>query len=178
MAQPRLWQQGHHPEAATVGGGIMRTAERPSTAWRRHRGCRQPSNRRGDNGATASTAELGRKLQRGSPKQIKPQGRDPLGGDRWRWWRLEAKATNPHGQKEERGEAEHMCHRAVMELAGARRSQARSSSAIQNRQSGLGLGTDREGERVRGRSAGLSRFGQAHLGGLTGGPRLSASLLI
>jgi hypothetical protein len=30
--QPRLWQGGHHPEAVTVRGGIVLTAERPSTA--------------------------------------------------------------------------------------------------------------------------------------------------
>jgi hypothetical protein len=30
-AQPRLWQEGHHPEAATARSGIMLTAERPST---------------------------------------------------------------------------------------------------------------------------------------------------
>jgi hypothetical protein len=31
-AQPRLWQGGHHPEAATVRSGIVLTAERPCTA--------------------------------------------------------------------------------------------------------------------------------------------------
>jgi hypothetical protein len=31
-AQPRLWQGGHRPEAATVRGGIVLTAEWPSTA--------------------------------------------------------------------------------------------------------------------------------------------------
>jgi hypothetical protein len=30
-AQPRLWQEGHHPEAATARSGIVLTAERPST---------------------------------------------------------------------------------------------------------------------------------------------------
>jgi hypothetical protein len=30
-AQPRLWQEGHHPEAATARSGIMLTTERPST---------------------------------------------------------------------------------------------------------------------------------------------------
>jgi hypothetical protein len=108
-------------------------------------------------GATAITQELGRELQRGSPEQIKLQGRDPLGGARRRWRRLEAKTTNPHGQKEERGEAEHMRHRATMELTGARRSRARSSSAIRDRHRGLGLGTDREG----GASEGDGRLGRA-----------------
>jgi hypothetical protein len=50
------------------GGGIVLTAERPSIAWRRRRGCRHPSNRRDDEGATSSTVELGQKLQRGSPE--------------------------------------------------------------------------------------------------------------
>jgi hypothetical protein len=57
---------------------------------------------------------------------------------------------NPDGQEEAHGEAEHMCHRAAVELAGAHRNRARNSSVIRNRQRGLGLGTDREGERVRG----------------------------
>jgi hypothetical protein len=82
--------------------------------------------------------------------------------------------TKPHGQEEERNEAKQMCQGAAADFAGARRSRARSSSAIRNRQRGLGLGLDREGRRVRGRLAGPSRSGQAHSGGLTGGPRLSA----
>jgi hypothetical protein len=57
---------------------------------------------------------------------------------------------NPHGQEEAHGEAEQMLHRAAAELAEARRNQARNSSAIRNHQRGLGLGTDRVGERVRG----------------------------
>jgi hypothetical protein len=56
----------------------------------------------------------------------------------------------PHGQEEARNEAEQICHRAAADLARDRRSRARSSSVIPNRQMGLGLGTDREGERVRG----------------------------
>jgi hypothetical protein len=82
--------------------------------------------------------------------------------------------TNPHGQKEEHDEAEHM-------RIGRRQSSPESGEELvgdSKSLEGLGLGTDREGERVRGRPTGLSRFGQAHLGGLTGGPRLSASLLI
>jgi hypothetical protein len=58
--------------------------------------------------------------------------------------------TKPHGQEEARDEAKQMHHRAAVELAGARRNRARNSSAIPSRQRGLGLGTDREGERVRG----------------------------
>jgi hypothetical protein len=79
--------------------------------------------------STASTKKLGRKLQQGQPEQIKPQGRDPLGGARRRWQRLEGRTTNPHGQEEAHGEAEQMRHRAAAELAGTRRNQARESSA-------------------------------------------------
>jgi hypothetical protein len=31
LAQPRLWQEGHHPEAATTRSGIVLMAERPIT---------------------------------------------------------------------------------------------------------------------------------------------------
>jgi hypothetical protein len=57
---------------------------------------------------------------------------------------------NPRGQEEAHGEAEQMRHRAAAELAGARQNRARNSSVIQNCHRGLGLGADREGERVRG----------------------------
>jgi hypothetical protein len=80
----------------------------------------------------------------------------------------------PHDQEEARNEAEQNHHRAAADLAGAHRSRARSSSVIRNRQRGLGLGLDQEGRRVRGRLAGPSQSGQAHSGGLIGGPRLSA----
>jgi hypothetical protein len=76
----RPWRR-HDDDAAAVvavrppsrgcdgeGGGIVLTTERPSIAWRRCQGCRQPSNRRGDKGDTASTVELGQELQRGSPE--------------------------------------------------------------------------------------------------------------
>jgi hypothetical protein len=43
-AQPRLWQGGHHPEAATARSGIVLMAVQPSTTpGRRRRGCRMPS---------------------------------------------------------------------------------------------------------------------------------------
>jgi hypothetical protein len=48
------------------------------------------------------------------------------------------------------GEAERMPHMATAELTGARRNRAKKSSAIQNRQRGLGLESDRVGKRVRG----------------------------
>jgi hypothetical protein len=120
-AQPRLWQRGHHPEAATARGRHRahgRAAEHSMAATSGLQVAIQPTRRRG---ATAITQELGRELQRGLPEQIKPHGRDPLGGARRRWRRLEAKATNPHGQKEEHGKAEHMHHRAATELAGVGR---------------------------------------------------------
>jgi hypothetical protein len=66
----------------------------------------------------ASTQDLGRKLQRGQPEQIEPQGRDPLSRARRRWRRLEARTTNPHSEEEACGEVEHMCHRAAAELVG------------------------------------------------------------
>jgi hypothetical protein len=77
--------------------------------------------------------------------------------------------TPRSGGKAQRGEAD-----APGGGGGSHRSRARSSSAIRNRQRGLGLGLDREGRRVRGRLAGPSRSSQAHSGGLTSGPRLSA----
>jgi hypothetical protein len=71
---------------------------------------------------------------------------------------------NPHGQMEVLDEVERLPHRAAVELAGARRNQARESSAIWDRQRGLGLGHDRVRERVRGRPAGPSWSDQAHSG--------------
>jgi hypothetical protein len=60
-------------------------------------------------------------------------------------WGVTAMLMKPCGQKEARNEAEQNRHRAATDLAGARRSRARSSSAIPNRQRGLGLGLDRGG---------------------------------
>jgi hypothetical protein len=56
----------------------------------------------------------------------------------------------PHGQKEARDEAEQRRHRAAADLVGARRSRARSSSAIQDRQRGIRVRNRPRGERVRG----------------------------
>jgi hypothetical protein len=83
-------------------------------------------------------------------------------------------STKPCGQNEARNEAEQNRHRVVADLARARRSRARSSSAIPNCERGLGLGLDRGGRRMREWLAGPSRSGQTRSGGLTGGPRLSA----
>jgi hypothetical protein len=124
--------------------------------------------------ATASTEKLGQKLQQGQPEQIKPRGRDPLGGARRRCRRLEARSTNPHGQEEAHGKAEQLRHRAAAELTGAHRNRARGSSAIRDRQRGIRVRRwPSEGESV-GRPARPSWFSQAHSGWLTGGPRLSA----
>jgi hypothetical protein len=150
-AQPQLWQGGHHPEAVTARGAA--SCSRPSgraqhlEATSGLQAAIQPMRRRR---ATTSTERLGRKLQWGQPEQIKPQGRDPLGGARRRWRWLEVRSTNPRGQEEAHSEAEQMRHRAAAELAGARRNRARNSSAIRNRQRGLGLGDNQAGERVRG----------------------------
>jgi hypothetical protein len=57
---------------------------------------------------------------------------------------------NPHGQEEAHDKGEQMRHRAAAELAEACQNRARGSSAIRNRQRGLGLGCDRAAERVRG----------------------------
>jgi hypothetical protein len=67
---------------------------------------------------------------------------------------------NSHGQMEALDEAEQLPHRATAELARARRNRTRESSAIRDRQRGLGLGHDR----VRGRPAGPSWSDQAHSG--------------
>jgi hypothetical protein len=150
-AQPRLWQGGHHPEATAARGAA--SCSRPSgreqqlEATSGLQAAIQPMRRRR---ATASTEKRGRKLQQGQPEQIKPQGRDPLGGAWRRWRRLEAKTTKPHGQEEACDKAEQIRHRAVADLAGAHWSRARSLSMIQNRQRGLGLETDREGEASEG----------------------------
>jgi hypothetical protein len=106
----------------------------------------------------------GQKLQRGQPEQIEPRGQDRLGEARRRWRRMAAKPTNPRGQMEALGEAERLPHMAASELAGARRNRAKKSSAIRNRQRGLGLASDRVRERVRGQPAGLGWSGQAHSG--------------
>jgi hypothetical protein len=47
---------------------------------------------------------------------------------------LEVKMTKPYGQEEARDEAKQKRHRAVADLAGARRSRAKSSSVILDRQ--------------------------------------------
>jgi hypothetical protein len=95
-AQPRLWQGGHHPEAATARGAA--SCSRPSSraqhleATSGLQAAVQLTRRRR---TTASTEKLGRKLQQGQPEQIRPRGRDPLGGVRRRWRRLGARSTNP-----------------------------------------------------------------------------------
>jgi hypothetical protein len=66
-------------------------------------------------------------------------GLDGDGGD----WRRGL--TKPHGQEDERDEAEQVRQRGAANLAGARRSQARSTSATWIARKGLGLGFDQEG---------------------------------
>jgi hypothetical protein len=63
---------------------------------------------------------------------------------------LEAEVTKPHGQEEERDKAKQMRQRAAADLAEARRSQTRSSSAIQDHQRGIMVRVRLRGERVRG----------------------------
>jgi hypothetical protein len=64
------------------------------------------------------------------------------GEARWRWRRLEAEVTKPHGQEEARDEAEQRRHRAAADLAGAGRGAHRRFKIARG---GLGLGFDREG---------------------------------
>jgi hypothetical protein len=71
------------------------------------------------------------------------------GGAQWRWRRLEAEVTKPHGQEEPHDEAEQRSHRAATDLAGARRSRARSSSATRSPE-GIRVRVRPRGERVRG----------------------------
>jgi hypothetical protein len=49
---------------------------------------------------------------------------------------------NPRDQEEAHDKAEQMRHRTAAKITGARQNRARKSSAIQNRQRGLGLGDD------------------------------------
>jgi hypothetical protein len=53
-------------------------------------------------------------------------------------------STKPRGQEEARGEAEQMRQRAAADLAGARRSRARSSSATRIAGGEIRVRTDRE----------------------------------
>jgi hypothetical protein len=66
------------------------------------------------------------------------------GGAQRRWQRLEAKTTKPHGQEEVRDEVEQMRQRAAADLAGTRRSRARSSSATRIAREEIRVRTDRE----------------------------------
>jgi hypothetical protein len=113
------------------GGVIVLTAERPSTSQRRRRGC---SNRPTD-AATRRAPQAPSSEDRSSSKARRSRssrmGKIYWGRARRRWRRLEAEVMKPHGQEEARDEAEQRHHQAAADLAGARRSQARSSSAIQ-----------------------------------------------
>jgi hypothetical protein len=85
--------------------------------------------------------------------------------------------TKPRGQEEERNEAKQRRQRVAADLAGARRSRARSASTTRIARGRIGLGfRPRGGERVRGRLGQAEPVRSNHLGGLTGGPRLSADL--
>jgi hypothetical protein len=58
---------------------------------------------------------------------------------------MAVKTTKPRGQEEARDVAEQMRQRPVADLAGARRSRARSSSATQIARGRIRVRTDREG---------------------------------
>jgi hypothetical protein len=123
----------------------MLTAKRPSTARRRRRGC---SGRPTD----AATRRAPRAPQSKGRSSSKLAGVDQaawarstgvgLDGDGGDWRRG---LTKPHGQEDERDEAEQVRQRAAANLAGARQSRARSTSVTWIARKGLGLGFDREG---------------------------------
>jgi hypothetical protein len=62
------------------------------------------------------------------------RGRARLGDERRTRWRMEVKQTDPHGQKREHEEADHLLHTATAETAGARRNWAATTSATHSRQ--------------------------------------------
>jgi hypothetical protein len=126
------------------------TAERPSTAQRRRRGCSsRPTDAAARRAPQAPKSEdkSSSKARRSRSSHI---GKIYWGGARRRWRRLEAGVMKPHGQEEERDEAKQMRLRAAADLAGARRSRARSSSAIRDRQRGIRVRVRPRGEQVRG----------------------------
>jgi hypothetical protein len=127
------------------GGGIVLTVERPSTAWRRRRGCSSHPNDVATRGTPQALRSLGGSSSEARRSRSSRKGEIHWGGARRRWRRLEVKMTKPFGQKEARDEAEQIRHRAAADLAGARRSRARSSSAIWDRRRGIRVRTDREG---------------------------------
>jgi hypothetical protein len=110
---------------------------------------------------TASIERLGQKLQRGQPEQIKPRRRDPLGGARRRWRRLEARSTNPHGQEEELDETEWLRHRAAAVLAGVGRWGRRR---LESPERGIRVRSQPSEGESEGRPAGPGCSGQAHSG--------------
>jgi hypothetical protein len=67
-AQPRLWQQGHHPEVAPVRRQHRAHGRAAKHSTAATSGLQQPSNRRGDKESIASTVERGQELQQSSPE--------------------------------------------------------------------------------------------------------------
>jgi hypothetical protein len=136
MAATR-WRSHGRGSKATVqelhrrGGGIMLMAERPSTAGQQRRGCSsRPTDATTRRTPQAPESE-GRSSSKARRSRSSRMGNIYWGGARRRWRRLEAEVTKPHSQEEARDEAEQRRHRAAADLAGARRSWARSSSATQ-----------------------------------------------
>jgi hypothetical protein len=87
LAQPRLWQGGHRPEAATARGGIVLMAERPSTAPGgdvRVAGCRLTDEvTKGHHKHREARAEA----------LARPAGADHIAGARSTGWSSEAMVT-------------------------------------------------------------------------------------
>jgi hypothetical protein len=126
------------------------TAERPSTARRRRRGCSS----RPTDATTRRTPQAPESEGRSSSKARRSRssrlGKIYWGEARRRWRRLEAETMKPHSQEGARDAAKQRRHRAAADLAGARRSRARSTSATQIARGGIRVRVRPRGERVRG----------------------------
>jgi hypothetical protein len=145
MAQPRLWHQGHRPKAATARGAAP--CSRPS-GRAQHGGdvgvaaAIQPTRRRGEH-CKHSRARAGAPARLAGVDQAAwaRSTRAELDGDGGDWRR---RSTKPRGQEELCDEAEQMRQRAATDLAGTRRSRARSSSVTRIARGDIRVRTDRE----------------------------------
>jgi hypothetical protein len=131
-AQPRLWQQGHRPEAAPAKGAT--SCSRPSGQAQHGGGIGvaaavQPTRRREEHRKHRSEGRSSSKARQSRSSRV---GKIYWGGAPRRWRRLEAEGTKPHGQEEARDAVKQRRHRAAADLAEARRSRARSSSVTQS----------------------------------------------
>jgi hypothetical protein len=79
------------------GGGIVLMAERPSTAWRRHRGCSSHPTDAATRRTLQAPWSLGRSSSEARRSRSSRMGKIYWGGARRRWRRLEAQLTKPCG---------------------------------------------------------------------------------